>query len=314
MVKLRVIGSSADHTELLLSNKAKGRRGTHSIAIDRRLLSVLQKAVYARRDAEQEQDNGADLNPRYTPTSVEAPKVPPREIQRMFRAGMSVQQVLRATDLDVAYIEQFLPPVLYERDGVVRDAQNLYTEKTRLGQSSLPLGEAVALNLMQRRVRLTEEQLSNAWTATRQEGEPWTIILSFPFRGRARRATWKYDPRSRTLVAANKVAQDMGWASQSDARTTVPRPGVTAVAPSRGARSGGAKRKAAPKKRAPAKRKPAPKKRAPAKRKAAPKKRAAVKRKAPAKRKAAPKKRAPAKRKAAPKKRAPAKRKAARRR
>ena len=50
MRKLRVIGSSPDFDELILSNKPRGRTGSHVVAIDKRLLDVLQKAVYGRRD------------------------------------------------------------------------------------------------------------------------------------------------------------------------------------------------------------------------------------------------------------------------
>src|SRR5439155_7010471 len=119
------------------------------------------------------------------------------------------------------YVEQFLTPVLYERDGVIQEAQGLYQEQQRLGPSSLPHGEAVAANLASRRVRMDEDALADAWTATRQEGQPWVVILTFPFRGRARTARWRFDQRTHSLEPVNKLAIDVGWIGGSRARAYV---------------------------------------------------------------------------------------------
>ncbi|HVL32485.1 MAG TPA: septation protein SepH, partial [Actinomycetota bacterium] len=219
MVKLRVIGTSADNAELILSNKKKGRTGSHAVAIDKRLLGVLQKAVYARRQMTAEDENG-DRSIRASRPAIE-PKIPPREIQRLLRAGMSPQHVAREAEVDLEYVDQFLQMVLYERAGIVGEAQQLYLEKSRLGPSSLPLGDAVRTNLNIRRVRMSEEQFAASWTATRQEGQPWSVIFAFPFRGRTRKATWRFDPRARTMVAANKLAADMGWVLDGNSRPTV---------------------------------------------------------------------------------------------
>lgn len=285
MIKLRVVGTTPDGDALVLSNKPKGKAGSHTVPIDGRLIAVLQGVFDERRPSR--------APSRSLPTAVEPPKVPPREIQRMLRAGMTVAQVARAADVDESYVEQFYPPVLYEREGVVREARALYQEKARLGPSGLPLGEAVERNLSQRRVRL-EADLDKAWMATRQEGGPWVVSLAFPFRGRTRKATWHFDPRTRSLVAANKLAVDVGWV-----------PNGAKPQPLRAAAMGGLESRArGTQKRAPAKRpasKRAGSKRAPAKRATA--KRGARKRPAatrsPAKRKAA------ATRRATPKRRAP---------
>lgn len=296
MKKLRVVGTSADSAELVLSNKPKGRTGTHSVTIDKRLLTVLQKAVYARRQAAA--DEIEDDTPETPPArpSVD-PRIPPREIQRLLRAGHSPVQVAREAEVDVAYVEQFFQMVIYERAGIIADAHAVHQEKARLGTSGLPLGEAVLANLAIRRVRMSDDEWQDSWMATRHEGQPWTVSFTFPFRGRKRKATWKYDPRERTLTTSNKIAQDMGWVQDTGRPIESSRAVVVTVGPGS---------KTAKKKRAPAKR-AAPKGTA-AKKK--PAKRAAAKRptaRKPAKRAPArkPAKRAPAKRSAA-KKRAPA--------
>ena len=299
MRKLRVIGSSPDFDELILSNKPRDRAGTHSVAIDKRLLDVLQKAVYGRREAAKNERRA------HAPARIESEsKLPLREIQQLLRAGQSLGQVARKAGVTEEYVEQFLTPVLYERAGAIQDAQALFQEKARLGQSSLPLGEAVAANLSARRVNLDEEALADAWTASRQEGQPWVVGVTFPFRGRARTARWRFEPRSHTLEPANKLAADVGWIASSRAQaylaarngSKAEAGGKTAAKPARKRvtrKKPARKRKAVAKKptrrrkavsrkparRKPARRKPAARKKAvsrkPARKKTAPRRKAA---------------------------------------
>jgi DUF3071 family protein len=315
--KLRVIGSSEDFDELILSNKPKGRQGSHVVAIDKRLLDVLQKAVYGRRDQAK-----AD---KRMPARIESDsKLPPREIQRFLRAGRSLAQVAREAGMSEEYVEQFLTPVLYERAGVIQEAQGVYQEKQRLGPSSLPLGEAVAANLTSRRVHLDEDALADAWSASRQEGQPWVVSLTFPFRGRARTARWRFDQRTRSLEPVNKLAVDVGWITGGRARAAASSPNGSKPNVRKSTRKGAArkkvarkatKRKAAPKRKAVTRRKPAARRKATGRRKSAARKKAAPRRKPaarrkPARRKAATRKPA-SRRKAATRK--PARRKPARR-
>lgn len=225
MIRLRVVGTTDDHGQLILSNKSRGKRGSHVVEIDQKMLSVLQDAVYARRAAARAERTAEASAPE--PLSPRS-KLPPREIQRLLRAGNTVAQVAKASDVDVSYVEQFLVPVLYEREGIVREAQALSQEKPRLGQSGAPLGEAVTLNLAARHVRLSEEQLSSAWSATRQEGAPWIVTLTFPFRGRSRTARWRFDQRLRTITPLNELARDMGWIAPGK-RVAAPAPTVRQV-------------------------------------------------------------------------------------
>ena len=311
MRKLRVIGSSPDFDELILSNKPRGRAGTHAVAIDRKLLDVLQKAVYGRRDA-------AKSERGHAPARIESEsKLPPREIQRLLRAGQSLGQVARQSGMTEEYVEQFLTPVLYERAGAIQDAQALFQEKARLGPSSLPLGEAVAANLTARRVSLDEEAFADAWTASRQEGQPWVVGITFPFRGRARTARWRFEPRARTLEPANKLAADVGWIASSRAQAYVAsKNGSKAedgkAAAKRPARKRATRKKPTSRRKPASKKKPARKKTA--RRKPAARKAASRKRKTSARRKAAPRKKAASRKKATPRRRAasrkPARRKA----
>jgi hypothetical protein len=322
MKRLRVVGTSRDSRDLILSNKPKGREGSHVVEIDKRLLGALQKAVYAQRD----EKRAANLPPA---RAAILSKLQPKEIQRHLRAGMAPAQVARLADVSVEYVDQFYTPVLYERDGVIRDAQALYQEKARLGASSLPLGEAVASNLTARHVKTDDDALADAWSATRQDGQPWVVSLVFSFRGRSRTARWRFDPRARSLEPANKLAADIGWSSEARRERQKATEATAGKKPARRkaakrakpARKKPVRKKAAPRKKA-IRRKPTARKkttrRTPAKksarRKAAPRRKGAPRRKPaarkkPARRKPAARKK-PARRKPAARKK-PARRKTA---
>jgi hypothetical protein len=212
MNQLRVVGPSADLDSLVLAaRKAKGRKGTHVLPIDEKLFRVLEDVVRGRRA----KVKGAQ--PVKQPPSD--PKLAPREVQRLLRAGRPVDQVAKAAGMDVAWVERFLGPVLDERDVAIQDFRGARLEKPRLGVSGVPLGEAVLRNLKARRVRLTEAEVASAWGAYRTDSQPWVITLTFSYRGREQRAMWRYDPRSGEVTAANRLGSDLGWVANARART-----------------------------------------------------------------------------------------------
>jgi len=265
VIKLRVVGASADNEKLILSNKPRGKHGSHVLAIDRRLVGVLEDVFDERRKARK------DL--------VELPvrsrsKFSPPEIQRQLRAGLPPDQVATAAGVDVDYVERFYQPVLYERVEIINDAQALFVEKQRLGMSALSLGDSVEMNLRARRVVLDDDAFAAAWNATREEGEPWVLSFKFPFRGRSHVARWEFDPRTREVTPLNKLALDIGWVAPARAAAASRKPRAKAKRASKPA----PKRKAAAKKKGTARRKPAAK-RKPVKRKPAAR-RKPVKRKA----------------------------------
>ena len=324
MIELRVVGSSDDQSFLLLSDTPRGKRGRFVVPIDRDLLAILQAAVYARRDGNR-REVLEEAPGDSSPTSLPAPKVPPREIQRLLRAGMSVERVADVLDCDEDLVERFLTPILYERSGVIKDIQRLSIEKSRLGESGLSVFDAIESNLATRRIRLTEDKYFDSWDATREEGQPWKLTFTFDFRGR-QTARFEYDPRTGDLDPMNKVALDIAWVPEGTEKPNIPppmpagtrrKPAGRKAAPKRkpAARKAAPKRKAAAAKRKPAARKPAAKrvaaKRKPAAKKTTPKRKPAARK--PAARKAAPKRAAAAKRKPASRKPAAKRKPAARR-
>lgn len=203
MIKLRLIGTSSDEQHLVFTSKKKGRRGSHLVPVDGKLLAAVGDLVKKRQ--------AASKTSKARALAEEQPRLAPRDIQRLLRAGRPVDQVAKEAGVSVAYVEQFQTPVLYERLGIVRQAQLRHIEKARLGYSSLPLGEAVLRNLRARRVRLDEDELDRAWSATRTDTQPWVVSLTYRYRGRPQRAVWRYNPATNELAAGNRLAVDLGW-------------------------------------------------------------------------------------------------------
>lgn len=288
MIKLRVVGTSDDHEKLILSNKARGTRGSHVVTIDKRLLDALSDAMYARRQAKAEQRAAAFA----IPERVE-PKVPPKEVQQQLRAGKGVEQVAATTGLSEAYVRRLEGPVTYERIEVINEAQERAVEKPRAGRSALALGAAVEANLASRRVTLDEDRLAGAWHATRRGTDPWVVTFSFPYRGRARTARWIYDPRARTLTAANRIGAEMGWAARGARRTAAGKPSIARKKPSARKKTT-ARRKATARKKPTARRKTTARKKPSARRKTA--RRKATARKKPTTRRKTTTRRKPARR------------------
>jgi hypothetical protein len=201
--------------------------------------------------------------------------------------------------MEVAWVERFLGPVLDERTIAIQDSQRARFEKPRLGMSGASLGESVARNLRARRVKITEEDLADAWDAWRVDTQPWVISVTFSYRGREQRATWRYDPHTRELTAVNRLASDLGWVpdgrrpAMRAAAAVRPRVGAkrpaakkTAAKKTAGRKSGTAKKRSRPKTRAggakrrttTTKKRPATRKRPAAKRRSTVSRRPAAKR------------------------------------
>lgn len=272
VIKLRVVGASTDLEHLVFTSQKTGRRGSHVAPIDEKLFRVLEDVVRKRRSKQKGE-------PEEKKASAES-KLPPREVQRLLRAGRSVEQVARSAGVDVGWVQRFLGPVLDERTIAIQDLQKARLEKPRLGLSGAPLGESVTRNLRARRVKITDEELADAWDASRVNGQPWVVSLTFPYRGRDQKAVWRFDPHGREVTSANRLGSDLGWVSDSRRASTARAPATKPPA----------RRKAATG-RKPAKRKPAATRRKPARRRSTPT-RTATKRRPPATRRTATKRRA----------------------
>ncbi|MHB8511103.1 MAG: septation protein SepH [Actinomycetota bacterium] len=259
MIKLRLVGPSDDLQFLVYSSSRTGRKGSHLVEVDDELFDVLESMVRERRRSARGERDHPRVKQKQSMPRVES-KLAPKDVQRLLRSGRTVEQVAKTAGVPVAWVEQFLGVVQYERIGIVNEVRRSWMEKQRLGQSGAPLGESVEINLRARHVRLTDQELADAWDAYRVEDQPWIVSLVFRFRGRAQKATWKFDPATRTVTPANRLASDLGWVAPG--RSLQPRPKERSE-PIR-TRSKIVKKKSTarskPKRKAPVRKKPAKKK------------------------------------------------------
>jgi hypothetical protein len=108
-------------------------------------------------------------------------------------AGWSVEKVRR-----------YEGPILAEREHVARLARDVH--RRRRG-GSVALGAEVARRLTARGVDPDQVR----WDSWRVEGDPWTIVVTFPAGGRERSARWHLDLTGRSVTPGDDEAR---WLSE----------------------------------------------------------------------------------------------------
>ncbi len=126
----------------------------------------------------------------------------PREIQSRVRAGQSLDEVTAAAGIAVDRVERYALPVLAERAHVVEQAQRAPARRATAGTAP-----ARAQLVDARLAEQTVAADSVTWDAWRGDDDRWTVRLSYLGGGRARVATWVFDPRGRVLAPADDEAR-----------------------------------------------------------------------------------------------------------
>ncbi|WP_424463998.1 septation protein SepH [Pseudoclavibacter helvolus] len=163
------------------------------------------------------------LRPRIS-TRVDAPKVPPRAIQQLVRAGKSIDEVIELTGAAREDVVRFEGPVRAERDYVVRQSRavtvRLKTESDPLGQDGTTFGEVIDDRLD------SSAATSVIWDAWKDEEEGWRVGLSFAVDEIAREALWGFEPKTQALTPLNPTATTL---SQQGEPTSLGSPRLRAV-------------------------------------------------------------------------------------
>jgi transcriptional regulator with XRE-family HTH domain len=195
---LKPVGVTDDGAALLLARRA-GAKGAFSLPIDAALVAALEEA-----------------RSKFGPSSYirQESRLTPREIQALLRRGLSVEEVARRAGVDIAWVERFEGPILWERSGMVERAQKAMMSRPRLGASALPLGEAVAAKLRSR--RQSRDNLGERWDCVRAaKGRNW--VVRFAVSG-GRHAEWEFDPATNQLLALNDLGQELGFVQRRSRR------------------------------------------------------------------------------------------------
>lgn len=222
---LKPVGVTDDGKSVLLARRSGAKNPSFRLAIDDDLVRQLEAAeermeaaAAARKRVEVESEPEA-VEP-VSPREVVS-KLSPREVQALLRQGRTAASIARKAGVDVAWVERFETPIIWERAGMATRAQRATLSRTRRGISGLPLGEAVRTNLKRRRIAVSEQQMGEAWDAirTRKKARTWIVSFSFANRGRTRVAEWEFDPALDKLKPLNDLAGDLGFVAQTRRRT-----------------------------------------------------------------------------------------------
>ncbi|KAB1644027.1 septation protein SepH [Gulosibacter chungangensis] len=134
----------------------------------------------------------------------EGPRVPPRQIQQLIRAGRTVEEVVEQTGADAETVARFEGPILAERGYIVEQARavgvRLQPQIDPLSRDGATFGSTIDDRL---------EQLGASeihWDAWKDPETGWHVGLDFITEDVARNALWNFDPRSHTLQPASPAA------------------------------------------------------------------------------------------------------------
>ena len=176
MIELELLGTSADGESLVLTD-AQGER--YSVLISDELRGA------ARRD-----------RPRVE-VAPSRPTLAPRDIQALLRAGATPQEIASKHDMDVHAVERFEAPIQAEKDYALARARAV-----RIGEGGPTMGDLVLDRLAARGV----DPSSLEWTAMREVGDPWQIIVTF-VQGASEHAAHWHLSNAGTLEAIDQEAQ-----------------------------------------------------------------------------------------------------------
>ena len=176
MIELELLGTSADGESLVLTD-AQGER--YSVLISDELRGA------TRRDRPR-----VELAPA-------RPTLAPRDIQALLRAGATPAEIASQHGMEVSAVERFEAPVQAEKDYALTRARAV-----RIGDGGPTMGDLVLDRLAARGV----DPSSLEWTATREAGEPWQIIVTF-VQGAAEHAAHWHLSHSGSLEAIDQEAQ-----------------------------------------------------------------------------------------------------------
>ncbi|MCU1374422.1 MAG: DNA-binding protein, partial [Actinomycetia bacterium] len=230
MQKLHLVGFTADFDGLIFSTRKGAKSGSFVVPLDGRLMKQIAEAERLRGGGPVRVDEHRLNSPRLVrPESA----LNPREMQDRIRSGWSLDEVAAEAGVDLDWVRRFAAPVLAEVGRVVERSRVAVYDKPRVGPSSLPLGAAVRRNVLERGVRLLDEEVEEAWSAYQLDEDVWVVRFAYTSRGRLQEAEWLYDVETEELSSHNRLAALLGHVTHRRKRSTNPAPVSTVPKPSK---------------------------------------------------------------------------------
>lgn len=143
-----------------------------------------------------------------------APKVAPREIQQLMRAGHTIEEIVSLTGAERADVERFEAPIRAERDYMVEQARSV---PVRVRADLDPMGNEGATfgSVLDERLE-TISARDIVWDSWKDPETGWHIKLSFTVDSLEREAIWSFEPRSRALAPSNDHATTLSQQGELD--------------------------------------------------------------------------------------------------
>ncbi|MDD7466041.1 MAG: septation protein SepH [Actinomycetaceae bacterium] len=187
MIELELLGVEPSGEKLTLNDEHGNR---YSLAITNQLRAALRQDV-----------------PR---PSTDAKPMTPRDVQALFRAGKSVDDVTELSALPATQLLALERPILAERLYTAKQARS-YRQAHELG--GLTIEELVVSRLLDRGV--AAEGIT--WDAYREAGEPWNLTATYTVNDLQHTALWRINTKAQAVTALNDEA---AWLTE----TQVPAP------------------------------------------------------------------------------------------
>ncbi|HEY1734659.1 MAG TPA: septation protein SepH [Acidimicrobiales bacterium] len=209
MRQLHLVGVTADHSGLLVTEQRGATTETYVLPIN----DELRAALAASRDGygtgpHLRVERGARAAPgaRFVSSTLS-----PREIQARLRIGRTVEDVAGEAGVGTDWVERFAGPIIAEQQAALARAKDSVYEAPRRGLSMRPLGQSVARNLLLKGVRLSNEEMADGWSAFLHQDSEWIVSFRYVFRQRDVEAQWVVDLAAGSVVALNRTAGALAY-------------------------------------------------------------------------------------------------------
>lgn len=178
-----------------------------------RVVDITDASVVAVNDEGEEfrltLDESQIARLRSARTESSAPKVSPREIQALIRAGLSAADVARVSGATPDDIERYEGPVIAEREFVLNSA---LATPTSLDAHDDPIPFGVHVRSRLEHLGAEEQR----WVSWKDPAEGWIIKVEFTAKGIDHDARWSFDARRGSLVPLNTDASTLSQRGELD--------------------------------------------------------------------------------------------------
>jgi hypothetical protein len=213
--RLHLVGFTSELDALIFSARKGSRSGGYLITLDDQLLDSIREAIRLQTgeepDLEGFDEQRAERSARTRRVRRVESALTPKEIQARLRGGRTVGQVAEEAEVDEEWIRRFAAPVLAEQSLIVSRALQLACRTNRRGESAEPLSESVALNLADRGILLTDDDLASGWSAYHVRESTWVVGFEYRSRRGAQMAQWAFDLTDSSLTPLNRLGTDLGY-------------------------------------------------------------------------------------------------------